>query len=235
MMKNFEYLQPETLEEAARMLGKDPGKAAPNGGGTDLLSLLKNRIAAPERIVNLKSVSAMRGIEYTPGEGLSIGALATLAEIAKHPAIAEKFTVLSQAAGQSASPQLRNVGTLGGNLCQRPRCAYFRGDFPCIRKGGELCYAVAGHNKYHCIIGGGPCFIVHPSDPAVALLALDASVVIHAGGETKTVPIRSFHVLPEEDFLKETVLEPGGFVTEVRVPEPPAGTKSRYIKFKLSD
>ena len=230
-MKNFQYLHPESMEEASGMLGTDPKKALPNGGGTDLLSLMKLEISMPEKVVNLKSIPGMKNIEYTPGAGLRIGALATIAEIAEHPVIAEKYAILSQAAGQVASPQLRNVGTLGGNLCQRPRCIYFRGDFDCIRKGGDLCYAVAGHNKYHCITSGGPCFIVYPSDPAVALLALDAKIILFSRGESRSLPVRDFFVLPEDDFLNENILKPGEFVTGVQVPDLPAGTRSGYHKF----
>ena len=145
--------------------------------------------------------------------------------------IKEKYTVLSEAADKIASPQLRNVGTIGGNLNQRPRCWYFRKDFDCIRKGGSICYAVDGENKYHCITGGGPCYIVHPSDMAVALLSLDASVNIFSGKKTRTIPISDFFILPEVNHLKENILEPGEILTEIIVPELPGNTKSGYYKF----
>jgi xanthine dehydrogenase YagS FAD-binding subunit len=157
--------------------------------------------------------------------------LVRVAQIASDKTIQEKFTVLAQAAQKVASPQLRNMGTIGGNLCQRPRCWYFRGDFHCLRKGGDMCYAVDGENKYHCIIGGSPCFIVHPSDTAVALLALNASLKIFKGKKSREVPLSDFFVLPEQNILRENILEPGEIVTEIMVPETPGNAKSQYIKF----
>jgi len=127
---------------------------------------------------------------------------------------------------------LRNMGTIGGNLCQRPRCWYFRGDFPCLRKGGDECFAVSGENKYHCIIGGGPCYIVHPSDLAVALLALDAKLTIAWKNGSKTVPISQFFVLPEDDPYRENILNPGEIVTAIHVPFKGEDLLSGYLKFK---
>ena len=150
----------------------------------------------------------------------------------KNDLVGEIYPVLAEAADQVASPQLRNMGTIGGNICQRPRCWYFRGEFDCLRKGGELCYAVDGENKYHCIIGGGPCFIVHPSDTAVALLALDAEVTIFNGSKFREIPFSQFFVLPDKDILREKILKPGDIITEIRIPTPPAGTTSAYIKVK---
>jgi len=234
-MVDFDYLQPKTLEEASSLLIKAKGKAIPYSGGTDALSLLKEDIISPEEVVNLKNIPNLTAIEYENGKGLKIGGLVTITDIAENPLIAEKYAVLSEAANVIASPQLRNVGTLGGNLNQRPRCWYFRKDFDCIRKGGSICYAVDGENKYHCIVGGGPCYIVHPSDMAVALLALDASVKIFSGKKSRTVPISEFFVLPDVNYLKENILEPGEIVTEVIVPELPNNTKSGYYKFMERD
>jgi xanthine dehydrogenase YagS FAD-binding subunit len=234
-MVDFDYLQPKTLEEASSMLLKAKGKAIPYSGGTDALSLLKEEIISPEEVINLKNIPNLTAIEYENRKGLRIGGLVTITEIAENPLIAEKYTVLSEAANVIASPQLRNVGTLGGNLNQRPRCWYFRKDFDCIRKGGSICYAVDGENKYHCIIGGGPCYIVHPSDMAVALLALDASISIFSGKKSRTIPIKEFFILPAVNHLKENILEPGEIVTEVIIPELPADTKSGYYKFMERD
>ena len=234
-MTDFDYLQPKTLEEASSLLQKAKGNAIPYSGGTDALSLLKEYIISPEEVINLKNIPNLTAIEYENGKGLRIGGLVTITEIAENPLIAEKYAVLSEAANVIASPQLRNVGTLGGNLNQRPRCWYFRKDFDCIRKGGSICYAVDGENKYHCIIGGGPCYIVHPSDMAVALLALDASVNIFSGKKSRNIPISEFFILPAVNYLKENILEPGEIVTEVVVPELPANTKSGYYKFMERD
>ena len=163
-MKSFTYISPGNLKEASKLLGDDWQGALALAGGTDILNLMKNQIENPDTVVNLKNIPGLNSIEYKRGEGMSIGALVTISELATHPDIKSKYTVLYEAAREIASPQLRNMGTIGGNLCQRPQCWYYRYDFPCLRKGGKLCYAVVGKNKYHCVIGGGPCFIVHPSD-----------------------------------------------------------------------
>lgn len=231
-MNNFQYLQPKNLKEASSLLGKDFNEIIPYGGGTDALGLMKDAVIHPKKVVNLKSLPGMREIKYVSGQGMKIGALATISEIAAHAVIKEKYAVLHEAANVIASPQLRNIGTLGGNLCQRPRCSYFRGDFECIRKGGDTCYAIDGHNKLHSIVGGGPCFIVHPSDMAVALLALDANVTIFSGKKSRTLPLSQFFVLPEQDFMRENILKPGEIVTKLQVPELPAGAKTGYGKFK---
>jgi xanthine dehydrogenase YagS FAD-binding subunit len=230
-MNNFEYLRPADLAEASRLLKEAPAETMLFAGGTDMLSLMKDDVAAPRRLVNLKGISGLDDMRYTAGEGLVLGSLVTITAIKEHPDIRKQYPVLAEAADVLASPQLRNVGTLGGNLCQRPRCWYFRGDFNCLRKGGGTCYAVDGRNKYHCIVGGYPCVIVHPSDMAVALLALDAEVTVYSAGKTRQVPLRDFFVLPSEDYQREHILKPGEIITEVRVPPLPAGTLSGYRKF----
>ncbi len=231
-MKNFEYLQPKSLVEAGDMLSAGEATAIPFAGGTDALGLMKDGVVAPARVVNLKTLPDLGAIRYVSGKGLHIGALASITAIHDHEEIARHYPVLTEAAGQVASPQLRNLGTLGGNLCQRPRCWYFRGDFHCIRKGGDVCYAYQGQNRYHCIVGGGPCYIVYPSDLAVALLALDASVVIATGNRSRTIPLADFYVLPQTDYRHENILKPGEILTAVQVPDPPPGTVSAYLKFK---
>ncbi len=231
-MKNFEYNQPRNLKEASTILQEHPGVALPYAGGTDLLGLMKDGVVEPAQLVNLKNLSELKGIAYRPGKGLEIGALTTLSEIVDSREIAENFPLLVQTARQVASPQLRNVGTLGGNLCQRPRCWYFRGDFPCLRKGGEICYAVDGENKFHCVIGGGPCYIVHPSDMAVALLAYDARVEIQAGKKSRQISLKDFFVLPQENYLHENILKPGEILTRVVVPEQAAGARTLFLKIQ---
>ena len=131
-----------------------------------------------------------------------------------------------------ASPQLRNQGTIGGNLCQRPRCWYFRGDFHCAKKGGDTCYAIEGENRYHAIFGGDPCYIVHPSDTAPMLVALGASVKVAGQGGERTVALEDFFVLPDEELYKENVLQPGEMVTEIIVPAPASGLVSSYRKVR---
>lgn len=229
-MNDFRYEHPATVKDAVDLGGQPEGLYI--AGGTDLLGLIKDGVVSPERLVDLKKIGGMDGIEVLPGRGLRIGALVKLAELARHPEVRETWTVLAEAAGSAASPQLRNVGTLGGNLCQRPRCWYFRGEFDCLKKGGNECFAVDGENRYHCVIGGGPCYIVHPSDTAVALTALDAVLVVAGSGGERIVPVSEFFVLPDEDFTRENILAPGEIVTAVQVSEPANGTRSAYVKIR---
>ncbi|MDW7681239.1 MAG: FAD binding domain-containing protein [bacterium] len=231
-MKNFTYIQPENLKDAAKQLGNNWKDRLLIAGGTDLLGLMKHNLEKPDVLINLKSISGLEKIEYLPGKELRIGALTKITDIAEHPVIREKFTALAEAAGQVASPQLRNMGTIGGNICQRPRCWYYRGDFNCLRKGGDICFAVEGRNKFHCIIGGAPCFIVHPSDLAVALQTLEAKLIILSGKKTKSVAIKDFFVLPDVDVYRENILQPGEIVTEIHIPEPATGSQSGYLKFQ---
>jgi xanthine dehydrogenase YagS FAD-binding subunit len=233
-MKNFSYLQPKDLREASSMLSNGMNASAMSGG-TDLLDLMKSEISTPEAVVNLKSIRdpKLHSIE-DHGGSINIGSLVPLSEIADNRLLKEQCTVLQQAAAEVASPQLRNMGTLGGNLCQRPRCWYYRDDeFDCLRKGGDSCFAVDGRNRYHCVTGGGPCFIVHPSDLAVALLALDANVLIQKGKKNRSIPIAEFYVLPKDDTENETILKPGEVVSGVEILAATADTRSAYTKFKV--
>ena len=230
-MQTFKYVQPKSLSDAAGISEKEGDAAVLFAGGTDVLGLIKNDIIFPSEVINLKSIPGLTNIKYSDGEGLTIGALTTITEIAENPDIMKKFTVLYEAAKEVASPQLRNVGTIGGNICQRPRCWYFREEFDCIRKGGDICYAVGGENKYHCVVGGGPCYIVHPSDLAVALVALNAGFTITNGKDLINVSADKFFILPEQNSLQENILKPGEILTEIFIPELPSATGSRYIKF----
>ena len=230
-MNNFRYLQPKSLQDASNLMLENKNNALLFAGGTDALGLIKNKIVVPDNVVNLKLIKDLEGIKYTQGKEIRIGALEKIVDIADNPVIKEKFSVLAQAAKQIASPQFRNIATVGGNLCQRPRCFYFRGNFHCIRKGGEICYAEAGNNKYHCILGGGPCYIIHPSDLAVALLSLDAKLSVYSGGKSKIIPIGEFFVLPKVDHTVENILKPGEILESVIIPEPETGSRSMYIKF----
>lgn len=231
-MNNFKYLQAKTLEEASKFLSAKGMTSIPYAGGTDILGLAKDEIIAPDQLVNLKKIDNLTKIKYQAEAGLTIGALTTITEIAENEVIKGRYPVLHQAASEVASPQLRNLGTIGGNLCQRPRCAYFREDFDCIRKGGDICYAYSGENKLHCVIGGDPCYIVHPSDLAVALLALDARLKIYSGKKSHTIPIKEFFILPKQDSMRENILKDGEIITEIQIHEQPPNTKSGYIKIK---
>jgi len=230
MLPNFTYVRPSSIDEAVR-LAAAPG-ARIHAGGTDLLGCLRDGVIAADTVVSLQGVRGLRGITATADGGVRIGALTTLAEIAVSPLLRDAYRALAEGAAAAASPQLRNQGTLGGNLCQRPRCWYFRGDFHCARKGGEKCFAVAGENQFHCIFGGETCFIVHPSDTAPALLALAAHVRIAGPAGSRVVPLESFFVLPAKDFTRETVLEPGEIVTEVLLPPQRPAARSTYRKVR---
>jgi xanthine dehydrogenase YagS FAD-binding subunit len=230
MLTNFAYVRPKTLKEAMKQLSS-PG-AGLHAGGTDLLGCLRDHVFDIKKLVSISGLKELKGITKTSDGGLRIGALTTITEVAEHPAVNEHYTALAQAAREVASPQLRNQGTMGGNLCQKPRCWYYRGEFNCLRKGGATCFAVSGESQYHCILGGGPCFIVHPSDTAPALVVFDASVRITGPKGSRTVPVEKFHVLPRTDVRRETVLEPGEIVTEIVLP-PSRGLRSSYRKVRV--
>ena len=231
MLPAFTYVRPTSIVQAVTHLGSPGSRLL--AGGTDLLGCLHDGIFDAKKLVTLGGVKGLRGIERTSDGGLRIGAMTTLAEVASHGTIAEHYAALKQGADAAASPQLRNQGTLGGNLCQRPRCWYFRGDFQCLRKGGETCYAVAGENECHSIFGGeGGCYIVHPSDAAPALVALDARAHIEGPLGSRIVPLDSFFVLPIHDVTRENVLKAEEVITEIVLPPPIPGLYSSYRKVR---
>ena len=230
MLPNFSYVKPGSIKDAVKHLS-DSG-ALVHGGGTDLLGCLRDGVFGAGKLVSLQGLKALRGLRSDGNGGLRIGALVTLAELAGNPDLKKNRAVLAQAAFSAASPQLRNQGTIGGNICQKPRCWYYRGEYHCLRKGGDECFAFGGENQFHCIMGGENCYIVHPSDPSAALVALEATVKTTGPGGGRSIPMESFHVRPEDDPQKETVLQTGEFVTEITVPGLPAGTRSRYRKVR---
>jgi xanthine dehydrogenase YagS FAD-binding subunit len=230
MVPSFSYIRAKSLDEAIDYLAMDG--ARPHAGGTDLLGCLRDRVFDVTTVVSIAGLKELRGIQATPAGGLRIGSLTTIAEIARHPLIRSNYRALSMAASEVASPQLRNQGTIGGNLCQKPRCWYYRGEFHCLRKGGDQCYAVEGENAYHCILGGDNCFIVHPSDTAPALVALQAGVVIAGPNGRRIVSAESFHMPPSVDYTSETVLESQEIVTEIILPPPAKGLRSSYRKVR---
>ncbi len=230
MVPRFTLLHPTTLAEAVRALAA-PG-ARLHAGGTDLLGCLRDGVFDAGTLVSLAGIAELRGVRRALDGGLVIGAMTTLTEVATNAEIAARFPTLARAAEAAASPQLRNQGTLGGNLCQRPRCWYYRGEFQCARKGGERCFAVEGENQFHCIFGGEVCFYVHPSDTAPALVALDALVRVVGSGGARSVPVAEFFVPPSKDYTRETVLAPGELVTEIVLPAPTSGTRGAYRKVR---
>ncbi len=230
MLQSFAYVRPRTLSEALK-LASEPG-ARVHAGGTDLVGCLRDHVFEARQVVSLTAIQDLKGLEATADGGMRLGALTTVATIAAHAGIRERYRALADAASVVASPQLRNQGTIGGNLCQRPRCWYFRGDYECTRKGGDTCYAMDGENQYHAIFGGSACWIVHPSDTAPALVALDAKVRLTGPKGSRVLPLEKFFVLPEDDVKAENVLEPGEVLTEVTLPAPPAGLRSSYRKVR---
>jgi xanthine dehydrogenase YagS FAD-binding subunit len=231
-MKEFKLAQPQSLKQFISLLSEKKDGFYLMAGGTDLLDEIKNKIIDPEVVIDLMSISDRSPITETK-DFVSICALTRVAELAENPIIQKHFTGLHQAALSLATPQLRNVGTVGGNLCQRPRCWYYRDpEVFCRKKGGSRCYAFSGRNRYHAIFGGGVCHIVFPSDLAPAFISLDAVVTISGPGGEKTIPLEDFYTLPQQNIRRENVLEENQFLKEIRIPAPKNGSKSTYYKFK---
>jgi xanthine dehydrogenase YagS FAD-binding subunit len=230
-MKNFQYTAARDVKQAVALLGDDWTGSRIMAGGTDLLDEMKERLVQPDRIIHLQS-APLGYVKSSPTQIL-IGAMTTLATLEAHPILQQKMPGLAQAAASIATPQIRNAGTVGGNLCQRPRCWYYRNnEFPCLKKGGSTCYAKDGASKYNAILGGGPSYIVHPSDLAPMLMALNASVRITGPQGERVVALDKFFVLPKQNIERENILQPNEIVTEIIIPAPAAGSKSTYLKFK---
>jgi xanthine dehydrogenase YagS FAD-binding subunit len=225
-MNPFEYVQPQSAEQAAALVSD--GKAVLKAGGIDLLDQMKEGTIAPARLVNLNAVRDL-GEVRVESNALRVGATVTLAGLAGHDVARRDFTALAEAAGSAATPQIRTVATVGGNLCQRPRCWYFRSsEFECLKKGGTVCFAQTGENRYHAIFGGGPSYIVHASTMATALSAWQARLrLVLPGGKSREVALADFFVLPKVDETRENVLKPGEVITDILVPAEP-GLKSAY-------
>ncbi len=229
-MNPFEYVQVENANEAVALLNEGKGKSRIIAGGLDLLGELKEHLIEPQRLISIGDMGDMNYIKEN-GDRIQIGAATTISAIAEDKTIQKNHAALSQSASVVGSPQIRNVGTLGGNLCQRPRCWYYRGEFyHCLKKGWALCYAVSGRNKYHAILGGTPCFIVHPSDCAPALVALGAKISLLGPEGLRTILLEEFFSLPSETLHAENRLQPNEIVTEVEVPL--HSYKSVYMKYR---
>lgn len=201
-------------------------------GGIDLLDLMKEGLLAPSHLINLRDVADLDTVVEEPDGALRIGAMATLAAVSANPLVRERYPAFADALAGSASPQIRNVATLGGNLLQRPRCWYFRSHaFHCLRKGGGHCFAIHGENQYHAIFNNMPCAIVHPSTAATTLVALAASVELtNAGGVTRRLPLEDFFVPVERDLQRENDLRPQEILTVIRLPKLPPSARMAHIK-----
>ncbi|MFI5229685.1 MAG: FAD binding domain-containing protein, partial [Gemmatimonadales bacterium] len=229
----FRYEHALTIDDATHRLTA-PGSFA-LGGGTDLLVAIEEALVQPAVLVDLRGVAESDGVRLLDDGRVRIGASTHIATIAAHPVVRARYQALAQACDAVGTPALRQMGTLGGNLCQRPRCWYFRRAVPCYKSGGDSCPAAAGENQYLAILDGGPCHIVHPSDPAVALTALDAVVEIASPAGAKHVSIGDFYRLPSERMDLETILEAGEFISAVTLPAASAGGQQHYRKIMQRD
>lgn len=233
-MKPFAYVNAANEKEALAALGPERGKFLPMAGGMDLLALMKDYVAQPERLVNVKNLD--RTMTKTPDGGLRIGAAVTIADLAVHPDVTRMYPAMVQAAAEVGTPQIRNAGTVGGNINQRPRCWYFRNEeFDCLKKGGSRCFAVDGENQYHAIFGSGPCHIVHPSSLAVPAIALAARMRVVGPAGEREVPADQYFLMPDRNLFGETVLQPNELMTHLILPAPRAVKSSTYeVRYKQS-
>jgi xanthine dehydrogenase YagS FAD-binding subunit len=232
-LKAFAYVNAANEREALAALDAQRGRVLPLAGGMDLVGLMKNYVLQPERVVNVKSLDKAITVSAT---GARIGAAATLVELIEHTALAKAYPALTHAAEEVGTPQIRNAGTLGGNVMQRPRCWYFRNEeFHCLKKGGPRCFAVDGENQYHAIFGGGPCHIVHPSSLAVPLIAYGARFRVAGPSGEREVDAGEFFQLPADNLMGETVLRPNELLTHVILPATPSAKSATYeVRFKQS-
>jgi len=239
-MRAFDYVRPTDLAETLQLLRRDgehsvvyngEGATRPLAGGTDLLTLMKGQILAPVRLVDLKRLDEVpRGITER-ADGVMIGALTTLTTIEQSALLAEQYPALCQAAGLAATPQLRNMATLGGNLLQRPRCWYYRNQrFHCWLKGGDDCPAREGENQHHALFGDSPCCAVHPSDLAAALVALDAQVTLRGPQGERTLPLTEFFALPQAERRRESTIAEDELLLALHLPRATSTWRSTYLK-----
>ena len=227
-MPPFTYQRPISLDDALAQLTV-PGTVA-IGGGTDLLVTIEEHLANPASVIDVRHLAESQGVAASEDGGLRIGAAVRLADVAAHALVRARYPALAIACEQVGTPAIREMATLGGNLCQRPRCWYFRRNIPCHKTGGDSCPAREGENEYLAIVEGGPCFIVHPSDPAVALVALEATIEVAGPRGRRDVAASDFFVLPRDRMDRETVLDDGELVLGIRLPRDAAGGVQRYTK-----
>jgi xanthine dehydrogenase YagS FAD-binding subunit len=233
VMPAFELLQPTSIADAQSLLEQSRSDVWVLAGGLDSFDWLKDRIKRPKTVVDLSGVEELRGIRTT-GEGIEIGAMTTLTEVEQHSVIREKYSLLSESAAVVASPQIRNQGTLGGNVSQDTRCWYYRAGWPCYRAGGNICYADTpeGRNREHAILHANRCVAVNPSDTAPALIALDAKFVIRTRKGDRVLDAEDYFVGPDIDITRLHILEPGDLLTAIRIPSTWAGAKFYFEKVR---
>ena len=230
-MRRLTNINPVSLAESVARLKADGTRAAVVGGGTDLLGMLKDDLAPAEVLINLNGLRDRGSLDRVEieADGICVGGLVTLTQLSRHPLVGGEYRVLAEAARSAATPQIRNVGTIAGNICQRPWCWYFRQNFPCYKHGGNRCFSRLGENEFNAIFGGGPSYIVHPSDTAPALIALGASFRIVGPAGERLVPASDFFTLPRVDVSRENILEPAELLADIHVPST-SGLRSTYAK-----
>ena len=232
MMPAFQLFQPTTTDEALGLLDEYREQAWVLAGGLDSFDWLKDRVKRPAAVVDLGGVEELHAIRSSAGGGLTIGAMAKLREVIRHPDVRSRYQLLADAAALVASPQIRNQGTLGGNLAQDTRCWYYRDGWNCYRAGGNICYAdtPTAMNREHCILGASRCVAVNPSDTAPALVALEAEMDIRSSAGMRSVTAEEFFVGPDVDIMRMTALEPGDLLAAIRVPPAWAGARFYFEK-----
>jgi len=235
-MKAFTNANPKTVAQALTFIAdaqKNGKSVAVAGGGSDMLGMMKERLLTPDVLVHLRSIPGLDQVkqEKLGGvTGIAIGGQTTLDALSHHDLVRRQFAVLAEAAGTVATPQIRNVATLAGNVCQRPWCWYYRNGFKCLKNGGNRCFSVDGENEFHAIFGGGPSYIVHPSDTSPALVALDARFTLNGASGRRVVPAAEFFTLPSVNAARENVLKDGEVLESVWIPAPGRAVKSTYHK-----
>jgi xanthine dehydrogenase YagS FAD-binding subunit len=233
IMPAFELFQPATVDDTLRLLDQHGNDAWVMAGGLDTFDWLKDRIKRPKVVIDLSQVGELRGVREVNG-GLEIGAMTTLTEVVRHPVVREKFSILSTGAEAAASPQIRNQGTIGGNVSQDARCWYYRGGWKCYRAGGNICFAdtPTAINREHAILHADRCVAVNPSDSAPALIALDAQMVIRNSKGERAVNAEDYFIGPSIDITRMTVLKPGDLLTAIRIPPTWAGAQFYFEKIR---
>jgi xanthine dehydrogenase YagS FAD-binding subunit len=236
-MAAFELYQPTSVADAQKLLDQHGPDAWVLAGGLDSFDWLKDRIRKPKAVVDLSGIAELRGIRASGingSDGIEIGAMTTLTEVVNHPIVKQKYGLLAEAAEVVASPQIRNQGTIGGNVSQDTRCWYYRGGWPCYRAGGNICYADTpeGRNREHAILHAERCVAVNPSDSAPALIALDAKFVIRTRKGERVVDAENYFIGPDIDITRLHILEPGDLLTAIRIPSTWAGAQFYFEKIR---
>ena len=233
VMPAFELLQPNSITDAQKLLERQGGDAWVLAGGMDSFDWLKDRIKKPKVVVDLSGIAELKGVRAA-ADGIEIGAMTTLTEVVQHPVIREKYKLLAESAELVASPQIRNQGTIGGNVSQDARCWYYRAGWPCYRAGGNICYADTpeGRNREHAILHAERCVAVNPSDTAPALIALDAKFAIRTAKGERIVDAEDYFIGPDIDITRLHILQPGDLLTSIRIPSTWAGAKFYFEKVR---